>query len=124
MNQQSSELSTALPIKCETCRFWTEHDGNSKPWGSCGAIGSGSRDKFPAYLTGEFATETLHTLPHFYCSLWAELLADTECGNCHKPIYFNGSYAAWQHKETGYGVCHLTSKGNVRENARWAEPSR
>jgi len=122
MERRYPEMSDSIPVKCETCRFWTEHVGNQKPWGSCGLIGSGSREQCSAYLTGEFASETLHTLPHFYCSLWAEKLADTVC-RCGEQITFVAHIAKWRHIKTGLCVC-AGAKLNNGEYDKWAEPAR
>ena len=117
----NQEMTDIKPIKCETCRFWTEHRNNRAPWGMCGQIAVNSADRASAYLTDDMATAHLHTLPHFWCGAWQEILADSTCKNCSEPIFFNGSLPAWQHKGTQVAVCANGTLNNG-EWSHWAEP--
>lgn len=117
------EMSDVIPIKCETCRFWTMTDTNEKPWGYCGGIRNNSA-AVGAYMTDDMATALLHTLPHFSCALWKEQLPDSDCVHCGLPIFFNGCLPVWQHKATRYAACdvELSALPTVKPNSKWAEP--
>jgi hypothetical protein len=116
------ELSQCNPMKCETCRFWTPPLNHNFTYGCCGRIDSGGRDRIPAYLVGDFAQESLHTLPHFFCCLWGYKLKNTTCALCEEELYFAADTANWRHVKTEKAACHDAKLNKKGDWSKWASP--